>query len=198
MKRAIFLLAALCMLFSVTACAGGQSLEEDASPQSHMIDSLPSDMDFSGKTVPLERVTFFESYGNHGYTGYVIVAMSRENLSDDDIHWMTKMDLDSVNTEMQVNIYLDGGENDLDERARLMKKIYNNEELYYIFETGLERYTLKGAEVSCQIISSPVGITDPGTTYYHYFFDIDGDYYSDSIEALTANERSALIDALTT
>lgn len=193
-------LAIVLMLFLLLplAAACGPPGTADARPQSHIIDSLPADMDFSGKTVPLKRITFFESYGNHGYTGYIIVAMSRKNLSDDDIHWMTKMDLDSVNTEMQVNIYLDGGENSLDESAHLLKKVYNSEELYYIFETGLERYTLKGAEVSCQIISSPVGITDPGTTYYHYFFDIDGDYYSDSIEALTANERSALIDALTT
>ncbi len=197
MKRPIFLIATLCMLFSTTACAGWQTLEENTLPRSQTLESLPGNMDFSGKTVPLERVTFFESYGNHGYTGYIIVAMSRENLSDDDIHWMTRMDWDSVNTEMSVNVYLDGGKNNLDETARLLKKIYNNEELYYIFETDLERYTFRGAEVGCQIISSPVGITDPGTTYYHYSFGIDGDYYSDSIEVLTASERSALIDALT-
>lgn len=198
MKRAVFLLVALYMLFSTTACTNGQLLEEDGSPQSHTFDSLPSNMDFSGKTVPLERVTFFESYGNHGYTGYIIVAMSRENLSDDDIHWMTKMDSDKANTEMVVNVYLDEGENSLDELAHFVKKMYNSEELYYIFETNLERYTFKGTEVCCQIISSPESIIDPETTYYYYFFNIDGDHYSNSIEVLTANERSALIDALTT
>lgn len=191
-------LAIVLMLFLLLplAAACGPPGTADARPQSHIIDSLPADMDFSGKTVPLKRITFFESYGNHGYTGYIVVAMSRENLSDDDIHWMTKMDPDSVNTEMSISIYLDGGENSLDKSAHLLKKVYNSEELYYIFETGLERYTFKGTAVRCLLTSSPVSIIDPSTTDYYYAFDIDNSHYSNSIESLTSDERSALIDAL--
>lgn len=165
---------------------------------SYSFSDLPRDMDFGGKLVPLNRVTFFESYGNHGYVGYVVVSMSRENLTDDDIYWMTNTIEIGKNREIDVNVYVDESENGLDsDLLHLEGKIYSEYNLYYIFSSELQRYSFKGGSVNCQIIYCPTSLTEPDTVYYYYDFEIDDIHYSDSIDVLTAEEASVFNQALT-
>ena len=58
----------------------------------YSIKTLPFDMMIENKTVPFIKTSFFELHENHGYTGYFVVTLDRNNLSDDDIYWITKYD----------------------------------------------------------------------------------------------------------
>lgn len=165
---------------------------------SYSLKSLPFDMKSKDIIIPFERVTFFESYGNRGYTGYVVVALSRKNLTDDDIYWMTKFDIDKVNKELQVIVYLSSKDNDLDvESMSRINCVYDDDYLYYIFESDLQRYSLREGEVSCQIILTPTGTLEADTRYYYYSIDLDDEHYSDSLDVFTAAEIGYIIDALT-
>lgn len=218
MKRLIALFLSLALILSLTACGSsgstqdremttatesaelddGVSFRTTALGQaSYSLSEIPYYMQFSDKEVPLEKVVFFEEYEDHGYTPFIMIALSRENLSDDDLYWMTKYDTDRGGKEITVNVRVDSDENDLDSASlNQIGIIYNDEYIYYFFFGDHSRYSYKGSSFSCQIIHIPTGLTEKDTVYYYYDMQIDSSNYADTEETLTENEQSALNQAI--
>lgn len=192
----LLLIVVLCTI--MCACSSPSSSTEETKEEDILIESLPYSMDFGGISVPLSRVAFYEEYIDHGYEGYVIVKLDRKNLTDDDIYWMVNYNEDTLNTEIRVNAYLeDEDENSYDsETLTSLGKFYSDEYLYYVFATDFYRYSLKGRELSIQIIHSPTKLIAPDTQYFYYFFDLTGSNYSDSVNSLTKDELDIFNQAL--
>lgn len=179
---------------AISACSQNS---QSYTPTSYTASELPYEMDFSGTVVPIEKVTFFEEYADHSYTPYIVMVLNRENLTDDDIHWMTKYDTDKIGREIDINAYVDSEENELDlSRLNSLGAIYNENYLYYFFFGDQSRYSYNGSEFNFQIIHVPTKLTASDTVYYYYDVTIDSTNYANSDEALTENERSAFYQAI--
>lgn len=209
MKKGIALFVILSVLFSFTACSPSIEHPEYLEPTilsdgtiirqsalgnlTYSLKSLPFDLEVEGKAVPLKDVKFFETHIDHGYVGYVVITLGRERLTDDDIHWITSYDSKKFCKTLQINLYADSDENEVDtESLTRLGCIYDDTTIYYSFRSDRYRYSLLNSNFSAQIIVTPSGITEKDTVYYHYDHIITSETYSDSTASLSPGELSAL------
>lgn len=211
MRKLMAMLLALLMVMSMAACGSGEdgiaeipttedgvSAFESATGQMNFtLSKIPYDMTFGDKTVQLSRVVFYEEYSDHGYYPYIVVTLNRENLTDDDIYWMTKYDDKKHGKEIDINVYARSGKNELDSDVlSYIGAIYDSRNLYFIYYGEKARYSYMGSEFSCQIIHAPSGLIKDDTVYYYYSLLINESNYSDSDDVLTDAERSAMNQAI--
>lgn len=189
----LFLLA-----FCASVFAGCSSTPKQ--PNAITITSLPGDIAYKDTTIALSAVSFCEVYADHGYTGYCVATVDRDNISDDDIYWMLKRDLGDMQAEFGVNAYLSSPNNSLSsDRLSQLKTIYNSEHIYFMFYTeDVQREHLDDFEISLQMIVSPEkDLTATSTQYYYYREKAEeGIDYSDYDSILTQDEINVLVDAI--
>lgn len=216
MKKWYAIVMTIILVLTMTACQNGSSGSSKTEPSettepddgvfiyyapdgqaSYSLSEIPYEMQFSDKVVPLERVTFFESYTDHGYTPYIVVTLSRENLTDDDIYWMTKYDEKKLCKEIDIKVYVDSEANVLESSNLIfIGGVYDDDNIYYSFFGDHSRYSFKGSRFTCQIIHAPTGFTESDTVYYHFDVVIDDSNYADADEVLTEGERAAFYQAI--
>ena len=210
MRRCAFYMLAILLLLMLSGCGSGSSDEmtfyDDGSfssksnggATSYGIASLPFDMRDGEVVIPLHSVSFYEIYQEHGYVGFVIVALDRSALTDDDIYWMTKSEELAKTPEISANAYLTSKSNELDgERMHFSSKVYDENFFYFVFESDKVRYDLRDGEISAQVIIAPTGSTiDETTNYYHYTLELDESEDYQDLDRLTAGEIDALLHAI--
>lgn len=212
-KRMLVLFTCLCVVFSISACASAPAANEveketlpdgsfystNASGQKewHM-NTVPFTMSVDGKEVELHDIDFFEIYADHGYTAWIIVTIDRQNLSDDDIYWITKAGT-TLHKDLDAYVYhtrIDGTEVDSN-RLTEVGSLYSEDYLYYAFHTDLSRDSYMGEEFSCTIRYSPEIMTNPDGIVYYYWLEVTEENYSDSVDVLTEEAAKALHQMLT-
>lgn len=214
MKKLYAILLLLVLSFSLVACdpTTSQNLNDTASTYFsdgsycyynpgnqvvYSIKSLPFDITVEEKAVPLIKTSFFELHENHGYTGYFVATLDRSNLSDDDVYWITKYDSKKLVKTFDMNAYVDSAKNDLDtSRLNYLGCVYDNQHIYFSFSTDSYRYSFLDSIFGCQFIYTPTSITAEDTVTYYYDHIVTSENYADSIDALSAGERNALIQAM--
>ena len=164
----------------------------------YSLNSIPFDMTIENKTIPFSKVSFFELHENHSYTAYIVASLDRNNLSDDDIYWLTKYDNKKFCKTLDLNLYVTSKDNSLDtEYLTFLGCIYDDDHVYFSYCSSSMRYSFLNSEFSCQFIYTPTGITADDTVYYYYDLIITPETYSNSIGSLSSGERSALVQSLT-
>lgn len=191
-KTKISLLVALALL----VLSGCSSEPQRAEPISFQ--ELPGEIVYHDTAINLTDVSFGEVYANHGYTGYCVVTISRENISDDDVYWMLKRD--GINVEFDVNAYLTSEVNALDsEMMQTLGSIYDEDNIYFFFyNSETERYRFDDFSVHVQMIMNPdMSITAPTTQYYYYGIEYEeGIDYSDLRSVFSDDAITYLAEAL--
>ena len=159
------------------------------------VDKFPYLLELGGKTASIDSIDFLELYGNHGYTGYLLISIDRGNLSDDDIYWMTK----GYRFEWELNAHAywwpEGAAGDsasIDFFAIRQSKTH----IYFIFRSDLQRYSFKDTHISAQITYLPDGVSISDQHWYFYSFDFSGEDYHDSTDFLPSDALIALADAM--
>lgn len=216
MKRFVAIILVVIIVFSITGCSEGVHFDArptytylddgssyHTSPDGQLIyniETLPFATEVEGKKLPLDHVSFFELYVDHGYVAYVLTAFDRSNLSDDDIYWMTKYDTDKYGKTIDLNAYIRKDPNNYDssdlDRLSLLGSKYDDKYIYYFYETELNRYSFMGSEVSLQLIVAPTGLLEKDTAYYYYDYMIDETTYSDSLEVFSVAEIEIFVNLL--
>lgn len=177
----------------------GSSLSKNTLGQDlYSIAALPFTMSNGEVDIPLNKVSFWELYSDHGYAMFVIVSLGRGNLSDDDLYWMTNRVEAEKDPEIHANVYISDEKNELEsERISLVGKSYDKENFYFVFCGNRERYALDNSSISVQVIISPDGsVMDESTSYYHFKTDLNGSDDYQSLARLTDGERNALSNAV--
>lgn len=199
----IFVVASGCSdsLPTYTYLDDGSSYHTSSTGQlNYNIETLPFSTDVEGKKLPLDHVSSFEQYVDHGYIAYILVAFDRSNLSDDDIYWITKYDSDKYGRTIDLNAYIrkdpENYENYDSDILSLLGSKYDDKYIYYFYETGLSRYSFMGSEVSLQFIVAPTGLVEKDTVYYYYDYMIDETTYSDSLDVFSVAEIEIFVNLL--
>lgn len=192
MKRAFLIFLSVLMAFSCCSCGDtGYS----AADKNHSADELPFSMEIGGKEISLSRVSFFEIYADHSYTGYTIVSIDRENLTDDDLYWMTGQ-ADRISKEIDVSTYVSSEENKLSsDMMHLLKRNYDDRYLYFLFCSDPVRYDLSTCEIRAQVVLSPDGKV-ANSEYYYYTLTTEESIDYEKFDHLSDNEMAALADAI--
>ena len=150
-------------------------------------------MNIDNNEAVLTDIDFFEIYADHGYTAWIVVTIDRQNLTDDDIYWITKPGT-ALHKDLDAYVYhtrIDGTEVDLD-RLTEVGSLYSEDYLYYAFHTDLSRDSYMGEEFSCTIRYSPESIINPDGISYDYTLEITEENYSDSVDVLTEEAAKVL------
>lgn len=157
------------------------------------VSSFPYAMDISGKSVPIERITFLELYANHGYTGYLVISIDRRTLSDDELYWL--MHGIRMNWELDTSAWLSPHSIDSDNVSMHFLKCYTTDDyIYHFYCTDLYQDSLAGSYVLTTIYYEPEGSYSDRLTYSYNFYFTDKDYHN-SIACLTSEERELLVKA---
>ena len=211
MKRLFAIILAVIIVFSITGCSDsrpkytyfddGSSYYTSSDGQLiYNIKSLPFSTDVEGKKLPLDHVSCFELYLDHGYVTYILAAFDRSSLSDDDIYWITKYDSDKHGKTIELNAYIrkdpDNYKSSDHDSLSLLGAKYDDEFIYYFYETELDRYSFMGSEVSLQFIVTPTGLLEKDTAYYYYDYMIDETTYSDSLDVFSVAEIEIFVNLL--
>lgn len=161
--------------------------------------SFPYSMDISGKSVPVDHITFLELYANHGYTGYLVIAIDRRTLSDDEVYWLMKDSSVSIyprfNWELDTHAALvpHSIENDA-ESMRFLKCYTTDDYIYHFYCTDLYQDRLVGSFVMASVYYEPDGNFSDRLTYsYNFYFTKEN--YHNTTSCLTPEEQALFIKA---
>ena len=194
MKRVFILLLVLLICFSMFACENAPVLSTTS--VNTTFNELPGEFTCGEYRLSLQDVSFAQVYANKGYTGYVIVTLDRSTLSDDDAYWLLNRINNPNVSPIDAVAYLqqkDGGES---VRLSLLKKTYDEHNIYYVFWTDLQRQTFNGDKIRVQIVSSPEEkLNADSTKYYYYTFNLDSNLAYSS-EELSSSEQDVLLNAI--
>lgn len=175
--------------------------EQEASIRAHeaehnqTVRSFPHKMTISGKTANITRVDLFEVYSNHGYTGFVIVTIDRRNLSDDDMYWLLKLDGLSRELDADAHYWPDGTDGDIASLHYLGCR-YTESNIYFMFYTKHQRYSLNGVKFSISVTYRPDGSSITDGYRYSYRVDFTGTQYHDGIVHLPEEMQRIFTNAL--
>jgi len=157
-------------------------------------DTLPSVISCGEYSFEITDVSFSQTKTDSSYTGYIIVAFDRSALSDDDVFDLFYSKEDRYTEKMDVNAYLSGSDS---ESIDCIGSNYDDQYVYFAFQTNTQEDPLSNSRFSIQIVSAPDGnILDDSTIYYYYRFQLsdDEDYSSTTLDRNEYTALSRIID----
>lgn len=103
MKRLLAFTLAVLVLLSCPALADSITTKKDAfgnlvmimdSGKNIGVEKLPYSIEYNAKTIPFVSISAYQEKAQHSYTLFVIVTLDVSALSDDEVYWLRKDDLD--------------------------------------------------------------------------------------------------------
>lgn len=202
-----YTIVTICVLVILACCVlliipfAEKHKDEQAASRAHYaehnqsVTSFPHRMTISGKNANISRVDLFEIYSNHGFTGFVIVTIDRRHLSDDDMYWLLK--LNGLSQELDANAHYWPDGTDWDGKAlRYLACRYTDSNVYFMFYTDHQRYSLNGKHFNVSVTYLPDGASISDKYRYSYYVEFTGAQYHNSIDHLPEEMRNVFTNAL--
>lgn len=157
--------------------------------------TFPHKLTIYNKTAYLSSVDFLELYGNHSYTGYVIITIDRGQLTDDDMHWILKGKRYDWELDAHATWWPSGTDAD-SESLHFLGCHYTESHIYFLFYTDPQRQSLKGTKfyVSLEYLQDGADFED--RYYYSYLADFTGSNYHDGTDFLPVETLKILAEAM--
>lgn len=174
-----------------------QRAAEQAHQSEHnqTIHTFPHRLTIYNKTAYLSSVDFLELYGNHSYTGYVIITIDRGQLTDDDMHWILKGKRYDWELDAHASWWPSGTDTD-SESLHFLGCRYTESHIYFLFYTDPQRQSLKGTKFYVSLEYLQDGADYEDRYCYSYLADFTGSNYHDGTDFLTVETLKILAEAM--
>lgn len=159
------------------------------------VSSFPHRLTIYNKISYLNSIDMFELYGNHSYTGYVIITIDRTRLTDDDVYWILKGKRYEWELDATAYWWLDGTDIDLSSFSLFACRSDENN-IYFIFRTDPQRQSLRGCSFSVTITYLQDGADYDDEYRYSYRADFTGSNYHNSTGFLPVETLKILADVM--
>lgn len=175
--------------------------EREASIRAHYyehnqsVSTFPHQLTIYDKTAYLRSVDMLEFYGNHSYTGYVIITIDRGQLTDDDMYWIFKGERNKWELDARASLFFIGTDRD-NISLRLLGCRYTDNHIYFIFYSDPQRQSLRGCTFHISLEYLQDGADDNDRYTYTYHCDFSGGDYHDSTEFLPEGTLKFLAEVM--
>lgn len=159
------------------------------------VSTFPHALTIYNKTAYLRSVDMLELYGNHSYTGYVIITIDRGQLTNDDVYWILKGERYKWELDASASLFFIGTDRD-SISLRLLGCRYTDSHIYFIFRSDPQRQSLRGCKfyISLEYLQDGADYDDRYT--YTYLGNFSGGDYHNSTDFLPVGTLKVLAQVM--
>lgn len=151
MKKILLMMVIWCLLLSLCACTSTPANTSYTSidrGEYEFESGIPFQMNYNGKELTVSNISAYEQYTSHQYTLYVVVKIDASDLTDDELYWLQKDDIDA-----DLSITCEDNNMENDSMSLLGSLRYTDtKQLNLVYYTSFfheTRYSFAGSRIKC-------------------------------------------------